>query len=105
MTREYDKLVRDDIPAVIKRNGEVPVVRTASDDDEYESYLLEKLREEVDEYAASREHEELADILEVVRVIREFEGLSERELQELRDRKAESRGGFSDRIVLEHVES
>ena len=105
MTREYDKLVRDRIPTIIEGNGETPVVRTASDDDEYEDYLLEKLREEVAEYAESRDPEELADVLEVVRAIREFEGLSAAELEELRAEKADERGGFTDRIVLERVES
>ena len=105
MTREYDKLVRDRIPAIIEENGETPIVRTASDDDEYEEYLLEKLREEVAEYAESRDPEELADVLEVVRAIREFEGLSARELEGLRAEKADERGGFADRIVLERVES
>ncbi|SER27901.1 nucleoside triphosphate pyrophosphohydrolase [Natrinema salaciae] len=105
MAREYDKLVRDRIPEIIERNGEVPVVRTASDDGEYEASLVEKLREEVEEYAESREREELADILEVVRAIREVEGLSDRELRELRNRKAEERGGFRERVILERVES
>ncbi|AEH36772.1 nucleoside triphosphate pyrophosphohydrolase [Halopiger xanaduensis] len=105
MTREYDKLVRDRIPEIIERNGETPVVRTASDDAEYEAYLLEKLQEEVDEYVESRDPEELADVLEVAHEIREFEGLSERELRDRRGRKAEEKGGFADRIVLERVVS
>ncbi|WP_254531906.1 nucleoside triphosphate pyrophosphohydrolase [Natrinema gelatinilyticum] len=105
MTRRYDKLVRDDIPKRIERNGDVPIVRTASDDEEYEEYLHEKLREEVEEYEESQNPEELADILEVIRSIREFEGLSERELRGLRDRKAEKRGRFAERVILERVES
>ena len=105
MTREYDKLVRDRIPTIIEENGETPVVRTASDDGEYEDYLLAKLREEVAEYAESRDPEELADVLEVVRAIREFEGLSAAELEDIRAEKADERGGFTDRIVLERVES
>ncbi|WP_049927522.1 nucleoside triphosphate pyrophosphohydrolase [Halopiger goleimassiliensis] len=105
MAREYDKLVRDEIPAIIEENGETPVVRTASDDDEYAAYLVEKLREEVTEYAEDRSPEELADILEVVRAIREFEGLTADELEALRAEKAAERGGFQERIVLERVES
>lgn len=105
MGREYDKLVRDEIPERIEETGETPVVRTASDDEEYRTYLVEKLREEVEEYAESRRREELADILEVVRTIREFEGLCAADLEELRAEKADERGGFTDRIVLERVES
>ncbi|WP_247002415.1 nucleoside triphosphate pyrophosphohydrolase [Halosolutus gelatinilyticus] len=104
MSRAYDKLVRDRIPEIIEENGETPIVRTASDDAEYETYLVEKLHEEVAEYDESRDIEELADILEVIRAIREFDGLSDGDLADLRDRKADERGGFSERIVLERVE-
>ena len=104
MTREYDKLVRDEIPDLIEANGETPVVRTVRDDGEYETYLLAKLKEEVDEYREDRDPEELADILEVVRALREFEGLSADDLEAIRERKAERRGRFAERIVLERVE-
>ena len=102
--RAYDKLVRDDIPEIIEANGETPVVRTARDDGEYETYLLAKLQEEVDEYREDRDPEELTDILEVVHAIRAFEGLSADDLETLRERKAERRGRFAERIVLERVE-
>lgn len=105
MTRTYDKLVRDRIPDIIEDDGEVPVVRTATTDAEYERYLLAKLEEEVAEYREDREPEELADVLEVVHAIREYEGLEASELAELREEKAERRGGFADRIVLERVET
>ncbi|ELZ03592.1 nucleoside triphosphate pyrophosphohydrolase [Natrialba aegyptia] len=102
MEREYDKLVRDAIPAIIEDNGEVPVTRTVSGD-EYESYLRDKLQEEVAEYLADRDADELADILEVVHALGHVEGLSPQELAERRERKANSRGGFEDGIVLERV--
>lgn len=103
MTTEYDKLVRDEIPAIIERDGETPVVHVA-DDAEYRRRLLEKLDEEVAEYRESGEHEELADVLEVVHAIREHEGISAERLERLRREKAEARGRFEDRIVLERVE-
>ncbi|MEF8916027.1 nucleoside triphosphate pyrophosphohydrolase [Natronomonas sp.] len=103
MPREHDKLVRDDIPEIIEQNGETPTFRTV-DGDAYEQYLLDKLQEEVDEYVEDRDIEELADILEVVHAIREFEGLSENELDAIRERKAENHGRFADGIVLERVE-
>jgi len=52
VTREYDKLVRDGIPAIIEDDGETPVVHTASGD-EFEQRLEEKLDEEVAEYRES----------------------------------------------------
>ncbi|WP_323174061.1 nucleoside triphosphate pyrophosphohydrolase [Natrialba sp. PRR66] len=102
MEREYDKLVRDNIPEIIEDNGEVPATRAVTGD-EYESYLRDKLQEEVAEYLADRDADELADILEVVHALGHVEGLSPQELAERRERKANSRGGFEDGIVLERV--
>ena len=58
------KLVRDGIPEIIRADGAEPVIRTAGDA-EIDSLLLAKLLEEVEEYADSREVEELADVVEV----------------------------------------
>ena len=44
----YQKLVRDNIPAIIEKNGETCVTRTLSDK-EYEDALTNKLQEEVAE--------------------------------------------------------
>lgn len=103
MATEYDKLVRDRIPEIIEENGETPVVHTA-DGAEYERRLLDKLEEEVREYREEREIEELADVLEVVHAIREREGVSEERLDAIRAEKADERGRFEERIVLERVE-
>ncbi len=104
MGREYDKLVRDRIPEIIERDGETPVCHVANDE-EYERRLLDKLDEEIDEYREDRDIGELADIIEVVHAIRRYEGVSAGRLLELRRTKAEERGRFDDRIVLERVES
>jgi len=103
MAREYDKLVRDRIPEIIEGNGERPVTHVA-DDAEYARRLREKLDEEVQEYREDGDPEELADVLEVVHALRELAGLTEAELAALRAEKAEDRGGFADRVVLERVE-
>ena len=44
----YQKLVRDNIPAIIEKSGETCVTRKLSDK-EYEDALVEKLQEEVKE--------------------------------------------------------
>ena len=44
--RTYHKLVRDNIPAIIRQQGETPITRTL-DSREYARCLEEKLREEV----------------------------------------------------------
>ena len=68
-TERFDKLVRDRIPEIIEENDETPIVSTAAGE-EYTERLVEKLQEEVAEYAESREVEELADVLEVVHALR-----------------------------------
>jgi predicted house-cleaning noncanonical NTP pyrophosphatase (MazG superfamily) len=100
---EYDKLVRDRIPDIIRESGERPVTHTATGE-EYDRRLLEKLDEEVAEYRESRAVEELADVLEVVCALRESHGVSREELAEKRQQKAERRGRFDDGVVLERVE-
>ena len=61
----FNKLVRDRIPDIIRKNNETPVVRTM-DKEEYIRELDRKLDEEILEFRADRNLEELADILEVV---------------------------------------
>lgn len=104
MTTEHHKLVRDRIPETIRKDGETPVTRRVSGD-EYRDLLVEKLYEEVGEFEDGGEIEELADVLEVVHALREFEGVSAAELEAVRTRKADERGGFAEGIVLEEVRS
>ena len=92
------KLVRDGIPQIIRSRGEVPEVRRA-EPDEYHQLLRNKLKEEVDEFLASEDPEELADILEVVQTLGADLGVDAAQLEELRAGKAAKRGGFRDRIV------
>jgi predicted house-cleaning noncanonical NTP pyrophosphatase (MazG superfamily) len=99
----YDKLVRDEIPAIIRENDETPVTHVATGE-EYRRRLREKLCEEAEEFRESGDTEELADVLEVIAAIREAEGLEAGELERLREEKADERGGFADGVVLERVE-
>lgn len=103
MTREYDKLVRDRIPELIRESGEEPVTHVA-DDAEFERRLGEKLVEEAREYEASGDLAELADVLAVVAAIRTHRGVDDDRLADLREAKADERGAFGERIVLDRVE-
>jgi len=100
---EYDKLVRDDIPEIIRDDDERPVTHVA-EGDEYRQRLREKLCEEAAEFRESGDPEELADVMAVVAAIREAEGLDGEELATRREEKADERGGFEDGVVLERVE-
>jgi predicted house-cleaning noncanonical NTP pyrophosphatase (MazG superfamily) len=101
--REYDKLVRDDIPDIIRENDESPTTRRV-EGEEYRDYLAAKLVEEAEEYAESRDLDELADVLDVLEAVRDARGVDAEELDAVREEKTAERGGFSEGIVLERVE-
>lgn len=103
----YNKLVRDRIPEIIERDGKRLSTRIL-DEDEYVSYLNEKLKEELAEYLKCEETkdqiEELADMLEVILALAEVRGVTAEELEAVRRQKADKRGAFNERILLEWVE-
>lgn len=99
----YNKLVRDNIPNIIKSNGENPVTRIL-DDDEYFSELNKKLLEEVNEYLNDNNTSEIADILEVIRAILDFNNISYEDMEKIRIDKATKRGAFKEKIYLEKAE-
>ena len=99
----YKKLVRDKIPEIIKQNGDSPITRIL-DNEEYTKELNKKLLEECNEYLASEDVEEIADILEVIRAIIKAKGHTPEEIEEIRKQKAQKRGGFDKQIYLEGIE-
>ena len=106
-TVEYDKLVRDDVPAVIRAAGERPVTRTVAGE-ELDRYLLDKLVEEATEAreAAGDAEEsldaELADLATVLDTL--VERRDRDRIERLRREKAAERGAFAAGVVLERVE-
>lgn len=96
----YNKLVRDKIPEHIRQRGGEPVVHIA-DDAEYWQKLKEKLSEEVLEFQKDENTEELADILEVIDAIVEYKKFTKGEIQKVKEKKAEERGKFDLKIILE----
>jgi predicted house-cleaning noncanonical NTP pyrophosphatase (MazG superfamily) len=99
---EHNKLVRDKIPEIIKEKKAVPITHIASDD-EYWQKLKEKLQEEVDEFKKDENDEEIADILEVIHAICDFKKIDKNNLELLRKKKAEERGGFKNKIILDET--
>lgn len=99
----YGKLVRDETPRVLARFGQVAVTRRLAAP-AYRAALQAKLREEVAEYLASGDIEELADILEVGYALAEDGGITASQLDDLRWRKLEQRGGFEQRLWLVEVD-
>jgi predicted house-cleaning noncanonical NTP pyrophosphatase (MazG superfamily) len=99
---KYDKLVRDQIPDIIRAKGTEPKVRLATQA-EYEAKLKEKLKEEVAEYLEAGSPEELADIMEVVHALGALTGHEPAHLENIRAKKAAERGAFKERIILEEA--
>jgi predicted house-cleaning noncanonical NTP pyrophosphatase (MazG superfamily) len=103
----YNKLVRDRIPQIIGLEGKNYTVRTLSDE-EYAKELKVKLSEEFREYLETQSDvdavEELADIVEIIRALCTVHGSSAMALEEVRQAKAEKRGGFQEKIFLIEVE-
>lgn len=99
----YNKLVRDKIPEIIEADGKVCRTHILSNE-EYIVALEAKLNEEVAEYQADKNLEEMADVLEVLQAICLARGYNLGELEAMRAKKAEERGEFKEKIFLEYVE-
>ena len=103
MKIKYDKLVRDKIPEIIKENKQFPITHIA-DHEEYWGKLKEKLTEEVDEFLKDSNEEEIVDILEVIDYICKFKKFDKHKIGEIKKQKAEERGGFDGKVILDEVE-
>ena len=95
----HNKLVRDNIPDIIKSNGQ-SAKTVILDDEKYTAALENKLKEETREYLHSKELMELADILEVVEALAKNQGSSFDEVLELKKQKQEKNGAFDKKIFL-----
>jgi predicted house-cleaning noncanonical NTP pyrophosphatase (MazG superfamily) len=96
---QYNKAIRDKIPEIIQKDGHSCSVKTLPDE-EFLEQLEKKLSEEVTEYQNDKNPEELADILEVIYRISQLRGVSKEELEKIRIKKSEERGGFDKNLFL-----
>ena len=96
----YNKLVRDNIPEIMIKNGATPITRILNDDD-YLNELNKKLLEEVNEYLESGDILELADIEEVLLALLSIKKVSIEEFENTRIDKVKKRGTFTKKIFLE----
>ena len=99
----YDKLVRDKIPEIIEKSGKTCETEILTDE-EYIEMLDKKLSEELAEYHAAQNLEELADLLEVLYAAALSRGYTLEQLEQVRVEKRNARGGFEKKILLKCVE-
>lgn len=94
-----EKLVRDRIPEIIREKGHEPSIRMASDE-ELDLLIREKIVEESKELLVAGTLEEIADIVEAILGLLDLRAISWTELENMRLKKKEERGGFEKGFVL-----
>ena len=101
---DFPKLVRDNIPDIIKAGGKQARTKIAENDEEYLKYLLKKMVEEAVELKHSGQadnlKEELADIFEIIYAILALQGWTIEQIIEVQKEKREKNGGFEKRILM-----
>ena len=98
----YNKLVRDKIPEIIESDVKTCKTELLSDE-EYIKMIDAKLDEELAEYHKDQNIEELADLMEVIYAAALARGYSLEDLEMVREKKVQERGGFEKRILLREV--
>ncbi|MEC9485032.1 MAG: nucleoside triphosphate pyrophosphohydrolase [Candidatus Izemoplasma sp.] len=102
----YNKLVRDKIPQIIRKDHRECESEILSLD-AYKEALKDKLIEETQELKEATNHdemiEELADIYEVLETILMQEAIDKRMVDKKRIQKNIDKGAFEDRILLKEV--
>ncbi|MEG3898542.1 MULTISPECIES: nucleoside triphosphate pyrophosphohydrolase [unclassified Microcoleus] len=102
MGKQYNKLVRDRIPEIIRKSGNECEFVILSDA-EYCQALRQKLIEEAAEAAEAHGEDlvaELADLYEVIDAVMVSFGISGDRLWAEQVKRREARGGFAQKIML-----
>ena len=106
MRREYGKLIRDRIPAIIEAAGKRYEVRVL-DEAAYREALAAKLVEEGQEVVAAidsgtrqQQVKELADVYEVLDALLAVTGITSEEVAVVQASRREERGGFAEQLWL-----
>lgn len=102
---EYPKIVRDKIPAIIKKCDGIDVdIKHVKGSQEHMTYLRSKVVEEASELreAHDKEHlvEEIADVLEVIDAICEIDKINKDDILRVQAEKRQKRGGFLGGLIM-----
>lgn len=103
MKKFYNKLVRDNIPEIIKKDNRYSLTRSL-DDISFEYFLNKKIKEEALELSCAENREEiineLADLFEVILIKAELNDISFFDIEDARIEKRSRNGGFDDKKLL-----
>jgi len=102
MRKEYNKLVRDCIPAILNKNGLNYEIITLNES-EYRQALRQKLIEEAQETAEANQQDlitELADLYEVIDAVMMTYGIPRESVILEQMKRREERGSFEGKIML-----
>jgi predicted house-cleaning noncanonical NTP pyrophosphatase (MazG superfamily) len=105
LVKRYNKLVRDKIPEICRKNGAVPKTRIAKSKKEFIDYLCKKVLEEATELSQERGSRpeiarEIADLEEVLFWLAKTIGVSPKGIAKIRKEKNRTRGAFKKKIIL-----
>lgn len=100
---KYNKLVRDKIPEIIKKDGWMPKVKTLRKT-EFFTAVRKKVLEEAKELIRAKDKtgivNEMLDIQELLDVIALEIKITKLEIKKLQDIKRKKRGGFKKKLFL-----
>tara|TARA_E500000331_G_scaffold317143_1_gene328325 strand:+ start:1226 stop:1573 length:348 start_codon:yes stop_codon:yes gene_type:complete len=102
-SNEFPKLVRDNIPSIIKKSGKECVCNIDKDPIVLTGWLAKKVIEELEEYRradSANKLEEAADMYEVCMAIWSLSDLKLEDIQAKAEEKRKLRGGFEEGIIL-----
>ena len=102
MIRVYNKAIRDKIPEIIESSGASCLIEVLDDENFLEELVL-KLEEELGEFKESRSIEELCDLIEIASRIAKLKGVSNEELEKIRENKNVEKGKFEKNLFLIQV--
>lgn len=100
------KLVRDNIPSIIKQSGKKPIVKLANKEQIIillKNKLVEEAMEAQQTYSKKNLREEMADVLQVLESLCEELDIEWKMVVEKMHKKAERRGKFEKGYILEDI--
>lgn len=103
-TKYYNKLIRDKIPEIIKKNNQIPKIKILNKS-EFINALFKKLTEEIKEVIEAKADKkelkkEIGDVYEVLNAIIKFCNLNKNSIIALQNKRRQERGAFNKKLFL-----